>query len=143
MRVVLDTCVFVAAVRSRRGASFALLSEIPQRRFRFGISIPLYAEYRAKLIDAVEAGATPLSLEQVDAILHTTAHFGREVPIYYRLRPNLKDENDNMVFECAANFQAEAIVTHNIKDFRDPELKGYGIEPITPGEFLQLLRRKT
>jgi putative PIN family toxin of toxin-antitoxin system len=143
MRVVLDTCVFVAAVRSRRGASFALLSEIPHGQFRFGISIPLYTEYCAKLIDASSAGVTPLTPRQIDAILGAIAHFGSEVPIYFQLRPNLKDENDNMVFECAANFQAKVIVTHNIKDFLNPELKGYGIEPITPGEFIHKVRRKT
>ena len=63
------------------------------------------------------------------------------MPIYYRLRPNLRDENDNMVFECAANFGAEAIVTHNVRDFRKPELKGYGIEILKPGEFLRRIRR--
>ena len=74
-------------------------------------------------------------------ILAALAHYGTEVPVYFRLRPNLKDENDNMVFECAANFGAEAIVTHNVRDFRNPELRGYGIEILRPGEFLQRIRR--
>ena len=142
MKVVIDTCVWVAAVRSRRGASFALLSEIPHGRFRYGISVPLFTEYRAKLTDACSSGVSSLSNAQTDAILNALAHFGIEVPIYYQLRPNLKDENDNMVFECAANFRAKAIVTHNVKDFLTPELKGYEIEPVTPGDFLKRIRSK-
>lgn len=47
-----------------------------------------------------------------------------------------------MVFECAANFGASAIVTHNVRDFAHAELTGYGIETLTPREMLQKIRRK-
>jgi len=142
MRVVIDTCIWVAAVRSRRGASFALLSEIALGRYRFGISVPLFLEYQASLMATVSKREVPLTVEQVAAVLAALAHYGAEVPIYFRLRPNLKDENDNMVFECAANFGAEAIITHNVRDFRQPELKGYGISILKPDEFLQRIRRQ-
>jgi putative PIN family toxin of toxin-antitoxin system len=140
MRIVVDTCVWVAAVRSRRGASFALLSETPHKRFQFGISVPLFLEYRAKLTEAAVEGHTPLNQWQIEAILAGLARYGIEVPIYYRLRPNLNDENDNMVFECAANFDASAIVTHNVRDFTVPELAAYNIAVLPPGEFIQRIR---
>ncbi len=139
MRVVLDTCVWAAAVRSRRGASFALLSEIPFRRFRFGISVALFLEYRVQLMRASEDGKTELNRRQIEAIFSALAYHAVEVPVYYRLRPNLKDANDDMVFECAANFDADAIITHNIQDFRNPGLK-YGIDVLTPGGFLRRIR---
>lgn len=142
MRVVIDTCVWVAAIRSRRGASFALLSEVPHGRFRFGISVALFLEHRSRMLAATASGETGLDKQQVEAIVAALAHFGVAVPIYFRLRPNLRDENDNMVFECAANFGAEAIITHNVRDFRNPELKGYGIDAVTPSEFLKQIRRK-
>jgi putative PIN family toxin of toxin-antitoxin system len=138
MRVVFDTNVWVSAIRSRRGASFALLSEIPYNRFTFGISVPLYLEYSTKLFN--RNAESTLTDNQIKAILSALAHYGVEVPIYYLLRPNLKDENDNMVFECAAHFNAEKIITHNVKDFTNPELKHYGIEITTPGEFIKILR---
>lgn len=141
MRVVIDTCVWVAAVRSRRGASFALLSEIPYRRFQFGTSVPLYLEYKAMLIEVVEKAQTPLSLKQIDSALSALAFYRAEVPIFFRLRPSLKDENDNMVFECAANFAASTIVTHNVKDFLTDELTAYDLEVITPGDFIWKIRR--
>jgi len=143
MRAVIDTCVWVSAVRSRRGASFALLSEIPHRRFQFGISVPLFLEYKAKLVEVVEKAQTPLSRKQIDSILSDLAFYCTEVPIFFQLRPNLKDENDNMVFRCAANFGASKIITHNVKDFLTGELAAYELEIMTPGDFIRELRRTT
>jgi predicted nucleic acid-binding protein len=140
MRVVFDTCVWVSAARSRRGASFALLSEIAHGRFEFGVSVALFLQYRAKLLQVVAEGATHLSLGQVEAVLAALAHYGEPVAIYFRLRPNLADEGDNLVFECAANFGAQYIVTHNVRDFLSPELTGYAIRAVEPGEFMEILR---
>lgn len=143
MRVVFDTCVWVAAVRSRRGASFALLSEIAHGRFEFGVSVALFLEYKAKLLQAVAEGTTRLSAGQVEAILAALAHHGEPVPIFFRLRPNLVDEGDNLVFECAANYSAEYIVTHNLRHFLAPELRGYAMRVVEPGEFMGVLRRES
>ena len=137
---MIDTCVWVAAVRSRLGASFALLSDIPSQRFRFGISVALFLEYQAKLTQTVEQGSTVLTPPEINTILTALAFHSMEVPIYYRLRPNLKDANDNKVFECAANFGADAIVTHNTRDFLNSELN-YQFDVLKPGEFLQRMRR--
>ena len=139
MRVVFDTCVWVAAIRSRRGASFALLTEISHKRFQFGISVPLFLEYKAKLLETSAKLQTRLNQKQIAAIISALAFYGTEVSIYYRLRPNLKDENDNMVFECAANFGASTIITHNIKDFLNPELAAYDIQILTPGDFIKII----
>lgn len=143
MRVVIDTCVWVAAVRSRRGASFALLAELSHGRFRPGVSVPLFLEYQSSLIAAIGKPRVPLTPSQVDAILAALAYYGTEVPIFFKLRPNLKDENDNMVFECAANYGAEAIITHNVKDFMNPELRGYGMDILKPREFLNMIGSRT
>ena len=47
------------------------------------------------------------------------ARFCEPVDISFRLRPMLRDANDEMVLEAALNGQADAIVTHNAKDFAD------------------------
>lgn len=44
MRVVFDTSVLVAAARSRRGASYALVSSIPAPDFQLCLSVSLYLE---------------------------------------------------------------------------------------------------
>ena len=141
MRVVFDTRVWMAAIRSRTGASFALLSEIHGARFRFGISTALFLEYEAKLLDRNRLRPEALSEAQTRAILAALAHFGEPVPVFFRLRPNLRDEGDNFVFECAAHYGAEYIVTHNVRDFLTVDIIGYDVRPITPGEFLRTLNR--
>jgi predicted nucleic acid-binding protein len=49
-RVVLDANVLVAALRSNRGASFRLVSEIDSGRFEVCVSVPLVLEYEATLV---------------------------------------------------------------------------------------------
>ena len=66
MRVVFDTCVWVSAVRSRRGASFALLSQVGADHFAAGISVALYLQYKAKLTGAVAQGITQLTVRSVN-----------------------------------------------------------------------------
>jgi putative PIN family toxin of toxin-antitoxin system len=142
MRVVFDTSVWMAAIRSRRGASFALLGEIGGGRFHYGVSTSLWLEYETKLLQSAEEGATPLTTAQVRAILAALAHFAEPVPVFFRLRPNLRDEGDNLVFECAAHFGASHIVTHNVRDFLAPQVRGYSVQPVRPGEFLEILKKE-
>ena len=142
MRVVFDTNIWMAAIRSRRGASFRLLSELNGSRFRYGVSTALFLEYQAKLLQSVHENATPMTENQVQAILAALAYFAEPVPIFFRLRPNLRDEGDNFVFECAAHFGATYIVTHNVRDFQSPQIRGYSVQPIRPGEFLEVLEKE-
>ena len=140
MRVVFDTSVWMAALLSRNGASFALLSQIGAGRVQYGVSTSLYLEYESKMLMPATLARTRLSRTQVEAVLAAIGHFANPVPIFFRLRPNLRDEGDNFVFECAAHFGAEYIVTHNVRDFLNPEVTGYNVRPVTPGDFLQRLR---
>jgi len=56
--------------------------------------------------------------------------------IYFLWRPFLKDSNDDMVLEVAANAKAKAIITFNPKDFKGVKEK-FNIEILTPKEFLK------
>ena len=49
MKIVIDTSVLVAAARSRQGASFALISSLPDPRFKIALSVALYTEWQAVL----------------------------------------------------------------------------------------------
>ena len=48
-KIVIDTNVLVSALRSRRGASFKLLSLIDSGNFIINISVPLFYEYEEVL----------------------------------------------------------------------------------------------
>ena len=140
MRVVIDTCVWVAAMRSQRGASFRILSLVPRSEFRFGISVALYLEYQQALLRLGQGHGEQAERARIRAVLAALARFGDEVPVFYRLRPNLKDPGDDMVFECAVHYGASHIVTFNTSDFERREVTGYDIKTITPREFLLLLK---
>lgn len=135
-RVVIDTCVIESALRSQLGASFQILKNINRNCFRFGISVPLYLEYESRIEKQVTKGVFKISAQAKNAILRALAFYADEVPIFYKIRPNLKDENDNMVFECAANYSADYIITHNISDFQKGELAPYYFEIVPPKLFL-------
>ena len=62
IRVVLDTSVLMAAVRSRRGASFAILSSLPSPVFRPCLSVGLYTEWQSGLLRTENLPPTPITL---------------------------------------------------------------------------------
>jgi putative PIN family toxin of toxin-antitoxin system len=136
-KAVLDTNVIETSLRSRLGASYMILSNLHTNRFRFGLSVPLYLEYEYRIETLANSDQPLISENAKNAILKALAFYADEVPIYYKIRPNLRDEKDNMVFECAANYNADYIVTHNVKDFQQADLAPYKFEIITPQTFLQ------
>jgi len=136
-RIVIDTCVVESALRSQLGASFQILKLINQAQFRFGISVPLYLEYESRIEYIYNSKIITISAQAKDAVLKALAFYADEVSIFYRVRPNLKHENDNMVFECAVNYNARYIVTHNLTDFQTGDLASYLVEIITPQTFLR------
>lgn len=137
MRIVIDTSVLVSAARSRNGARFALVSQIPSPDFQIALTVALYTEWQAVL---TRAEHLPPGLGPNDAIgflryLASTAHLQ---DVHYLWRPFLRDPNDDMVLECAVASGCTHLVTHNTQDFaRVVEL---GVTPVTPAAFLALLR---
>jgi|ERR1035437_725480 hypothetical protein len=56
-------------------------------------------------------------------------------------RPNLPDEGDNFVFEAAFAASPAMIVTHNVRDFRQPEMDWPGGLVKTPQQVLTEVSR--
>ena len=137
MRLVLDTNVIVAAFRSRNGASNLLLRLVDRSAVTPLCSTALFLEYEAVLSREETRQVTGHSLEDVAAVMSALAAVSEGVDISFRTRPMLSDVADEMVLEAALNGQAEAIVTHNVKDFR-PAL-ALGVIIATPGEIVRRL----
>jgi putative PIN family toxin of toxin-antitoxin system len=138
MRVVLDTNVLVAALRSPLGASAALLGQLPSARWTPVLSVPLYCEYRDVLL---RPGMVPNALTSQDilAFCRFIASVSREQPIYFLWRPFLSDPKDDHLLEVAVAAGASHVITHNVKDFRQSE--ELGVECVTPVDFLRFLRK--
>lgn len=56
-QVVIDTNVLFAAVRSRRGAFFRLLSLVGDERWQMNLSVPFFLEYE-EVLKRPNAGLT-------------------------------------------------------------------------------------
>lgn len=139
MRVVLDTNVLVAATLSPFGASFQILTLVPQRRFAPLLSVALMLEYEEVLKRDDMRAQSHLTVEEIDVLLDMFAAVGTPCTPCFQWRPQLPDPDDEMVLELAVNGRAEAIVTVNTRDFL-PAARTFGVEVLRPGEFLRRLR---
>jgi len=137
-RVVLDTSVLVAAVRSRQGASFELVSRLGSREFEIAVSVSLVLEYESVLLRHLQA--SPLDERDIRDFIDYLCEVAIRQEIFFLWRPFLRDPNDDLVLELAVAARCEAIVTHNVRDFADATR--LGIRVVTPGAFLQELRRR-
>jgi predicted nucleic acid-binding protein len=136
VRVVLDTSVLVAAIRSRRGASFQLLSRVGSGSFELVISVPLALEYEAVLMRQLPW--TALDESDIGAIVDYICSVADRQEIFFLWRPLLRDPGDDLVLELAIAAGCEAIITHNVRDFA--EAAKFGLKVLTPGAFLDRIR---
>ena len=134
-RVVLDTNVVVAALRSRQGASFKLLSLLAEDRFEIAVSVPLVLEYEDVLTRHIQAGL--YEQQDIDDFLDSLCQTAHRQNIFFLWRPCLPDPKDDMVLELAVAAGCDAIVTHNHRDFAGAERLGVRID--APRDFLRIL----
>jgi putative PIN family toxin of toxin-antitoxin system len=139
-RVVLDTSVVVAALRSRTGASNAVLRLVVTGRLTLLATPPLFLEYEDVLMRAEQRLEHGLSPAAIDEFLAELAALIEPVEVHYRWRPQLRDPNDEMVLEAAIHGRADALVTHNIADFADAGDR-FEIPILRPGELLRRVKR--
>lgn len=136
MNVVLDTSVLVAAARSRRGASDALLLRLPSSQFQPVISVALFVEYRSVLLRPENLVQRPAT--QAEGFLDFLLSVSHLQEVFFHWRPTLPDPDDDLVLELAIAAGCRYIVTHNVRDFRGTEK--WGIAAVAPGEFLKLIK---
>ncbi|NBC17374.1 MAG: putative toxin-antitoxin system toxin component, PIN family [Bacteroidetes bacterium] len=134
-QVVLDTNVVYTALRSRRGASFQLLSLLGTEAFDINLSVPLLLEYEEVLLR--ERRALGLSPEDVDVVLDYLCAVARLHEIFFLWRPHLADPADEMVLDLAVRAECQHIVTYIKRDFQGVER--FGVSTVTAKELLELL----
>lgn len=138
-KVVLDTDIVVAALRSATGGSNAVLREAAQGRLTPLVTPALFLEYEAVLKRPDQRLAHGLGLPDIDRFLGAFAAACEAVEVSFRWRPQLSDANDEMVLEAAVNGNADALITHNVRDFaKGAEL--FGLRVLRPGAFLKELQ---
>ena len=136
LHVVLDTCILVAALRSKRGAANALLTELGLGNFETSISVTLALEYESVL---KRPGLIPgYSPEELKSFIESFLRISNPIEVRFKHRPCLPDPKDDMVLEAAVNAFCDGIVTNNIKDFK--LVSRFGLNVWTANEFLHAVR---
>ncbi len=139
-RVVVDTSVVVAALRTRKGAGNAVLRLVAERRLQLLATPPLFLEYEDVLKRADQRMANGLSLEQIDEFLAELAAHVEPVDLHFMWRPQVRDPGDEMVLEAAINGDADALITYNVSDFAVAADR-FGVRVLRPAEILKMVKR--
>jgi putative PIN family toxin of toxin-antitoxin system len=139
--VVIDTNVFVAALRSEGGASRQVLRLALSRRIQPVFGNSLWFEYEDLLSRDVWGCET--DPDQRSEVLAALASVSRWVRLSVIWRPNLPDEDDNHLIELAVAGGAMTIITHNLRDVGAGELKFDDLLVMTPAAFLARFFKET
>ena len=140
MRMVLDTDVIVAAMRSPSGASAAILLEARQGRVTLLASVALALEYEAVCSEAEHQVAAGLNASEGIIFVDAVVALAEPVKTHFLWRPQLRDPGDEMVLEAAVNGRANALVTFKVRDFGAAPAH-FGIEVLLPRDALKRIRR--
>jgi putative PIN family toxin of toxin-antitoxin system len=139
-RVVLDTSVVVAALRTRAGAGNAVLRLVANRRLIPLVSPPLFLEYEDVLKRPEQRIAHGLTLETIDRFMAELASLVEPVEVRFLWRPQVRDPSDEMVLEAAINGRADALVTYNVRDFAVAGER-FAVQVLRPPELLKMVKR--
>lgn len=140
--VVVDTNVFIAALKSGGGANRVVL-----RHCLRGVATPLmgaalFAEYESVLARESLFEGCALDRAERGELFDAFCGVCRWVSVYYLWRPNLPDPADDHLVELAIAGGAGVIVTNNVRDFAAGEIAGLGVRALTPGAWLRELERE-
>lgn len=138
MRLVLDTSVVVAALRSPSGASAELVRLAARQLVTLLGSMSLALEYldvcgRAETREGTNVSETD-ALRFADEVVALLS----PVEIWFRWRPTSPDAGDEHVVETALNGGAEAVVTFNLRDFAQASQR-FGLQVARPADILRKL----
>lgn len=127
----------MAGFRSRRGASYRLLTLLREGRYHISLSVPLALEYEAVLLrHAKELGfARDEAIGLVDYLCDIGAH--HEIHVLWR--PTLADPRDEFILELAVAARSDGIVTHNVRDFE--RAAQFGVRVMAPAECVAAVER--
>lgn len=98
----------------------------------------LFLEYEDVLKRPEQRLAHGLALDAIDGFLAALASASDPVEIRFQWRPQLSDPGDEMVLEAAVNGRADALVTHNVRDFL-PAATQFAMRVLRPGDVMKEL----
>ena len=138
MQLVVDTNVFIGACLGSRPATGVLEACITGRAEPV-MGTALLREYEAVLGRVDLFRTSGLQASEREELLDIFLAHCRWVRIFYGWRPNLPDEGDNHLVELAVAAGNAAIVTRNLRDLQQMDLRFPGLRILSPESFLASL----
>jgi len=135
--IVIDTSVIISALIGQKGPSREILRKALLSDYKPLISNALFQEYEDVSNREQIRAVCPLTGNEITELLNAFYSICSWVPIYYLWRPNIADEHDNFLIELALAGNATHIVTNNIRDLENAELKFPSLEILTPETLLR------
>jgi putative PIN family toxin of toxin-antitoxin system len=141
VRIVLDTSVVIAALRSNAGAAAEIVRLSLARRLTVLMDYKLACEYRDVALRPEQLRAGTRTRAETTLLLDAIEIVADPVMVVVRHRPLSQDPDDDRVLDVAINGGAEAIVTNNARHFRSAASR-FQIATLEPGELLRRLVRE-
>ena len=137
-KIVIDTNVFISALLGKEGSySRWIIGAVFDRKFLPLMGDALFNEYWDILTKDALFERCPFDREERMEFFASFLNCCQWTKIYFKWRPNLKDEGDNHIIELALAGGAQIIITKNIKDLVSGELKFSGLEVVPPEIFVK------
>ena len=137
--MILDTDVIIAAIRSGTGASAEIVRRVLRGDLQIEASVAVVLECEAVATRQEHLDAGGLTAAEALQVIDALAALARPVEIHFRWRPQLRDADDEMVFEAAINAEDRTIITFNRRDFAGAAER-FDVALATPAQFLESLK---
>lgn len=143
MLVVIDTNIIFQGLDTDKGASYKILELLYHRKINIALSFPVICEYEDVLKRNKNLERLKLTEKDINDFLAFISYVAYPFDPSFLLKPNLRDENDNIFVELAFVSNANYLITNNTRDFTvQKELKIDNFQLITPRGFIILWRKQ-
>ncbi len=134
--IVADANGLLSALRSRNGASHAVLRGMLLGDVPFAISPTVVLEYESVVKRAGILGPVPwIAPEDIDTILDALCARAKLVEPWFGFRPFLEDAKDDAYIDCALAAGASIILSCD-RHFRHPAVVAFGLRVMPAGDYL-------
>ncbi len=134
-RVILDTNVILAAMRSQTGASHRLLLTIGHPKWLSVMTPALMYEYED--VARRPGNAPDLSSQDITDILDLIYQQSHRQMVWFSWRPLSPDPGDDAILEAAIAGGCDFVVSFNERHLR--AARDFGIEVLKPAALLKLI----
>ncbi len=137
LRAIIDTNVFLSSLWSTHGAAFEIFADLRQGGWQIVLSNHLLFEYEE--VAKQNAAEMGLTLDDIDNVLDAVCAAAEQQLLDPAWIPRLSDPDDEPMLQMAVEAKVPIIVTRNVRHLKPAE--SFGIEVMTPAEFLARLRK--